>query len=126
MSLRFYCEYCPASFDQLKNLINHFETCHRPQEVIVPVKTDVSGYAGADSGCEAATIFLGHPSSCLKCPFPKCVFEKQGVGIARAKKFTRNEKIRELATGGMKVEELAARFDVNKRTIQRAIKGDRQ
>ena len=134
MSLRFYCEYCSDSFAQFKDLVTHYEACHRPRGVIVSVatdeadrrllkvETDAGGYAGADSGCEAATNYLGHPSSCLKCPFPKCVLMKRGVGIARAKKLNRNERIRELAASGKKVKELAAFFNVGERTIQRAVK----
>ena len=133
MSLRFYCEYCLASFASLEGLIGHFEEYHRPREVIVATDeadkeflettTDAVGYAGADSGCEAATEYLGRPSSCLKCPFPKCVLEKRGVGIVRAKKFSRNDRIRQFSAGGKTVKELAVHFDVGVRTIQRAIKG---
>ena len=133
VSLRFYCEYCPASFASLKGLIGHYEEYHRPRGVIVATDevdkeflettTDAVGYAGADSGCEAATEYLGRPSSCLKCPFPKCVLEKRGVGIVRAKKFSRNDRIKELYAGGKTVKELAVHFDVGKRTIQRAVKG---
>jgi len=131
VSLRFYCEYCLASFAQFKDLVNHYEEYHRPRGVIVATDeadkeflettTDAVGYAGADSGCEAATNYLGRPSSCLKCPFPKCVLEKRGVGIVRAKKFTRNDRIRELAAGGKTVKELAAFFNVGMRTIKRAV-----
>jgi len=129
--MKFICEYCPASFAQFKDLVNHYEEYHRPREVIVATDevdkrllkatTDATSYSGADSGCEAATSYLGRPSSCLKCPFPKCVFEKRGVGIIRAKKFSRNDRIRELAAGGKTVKELAVHFDVGVRTIQGAV-----
>lgn len=94
MSIRFYCFYCPASFRQFKELVEHFESQHNKIEIWSPPEaqhnrveikpleeerprllTDVKTYGGADSGCEQATEYLGYQSSCLKCPFKKCVLE---------------------------------------------------
>ena len=33
-----------------------------------------------DDGCEFADEFLNRKSSCLNCPFPKCVYDEPGGG----------------------------------------------
>jgi len=68
-----------------------------------------------DKGCEL------YPS-CLNCPLPKCILDKPGEGIARAKKRTRNEEIKERLRKGESRADLAKAFGVHKRTIQRALK----
>ena len=39
---------------------------------------DYQGYVLSDSGCKKATKYLRHPSLCLECPFPECIFEIKG------------------------------------------------
>jgi len=53
---------------------------------------------------------------------PKCILDKPGEGIARAKKRTRNEEIKERLRKGESRADLAKAFGVHKRTIQRALK----
>jgi len=43
--------------------------------------TDHHNYGGADSGCERATVHLGHQSRCLECPFEEC---SPPVGVSGA------------------------------------------
>lgn len=74
-----------------------------------------------DKGCKQATDYLGHQSSCLQCPFPKCVYDELRVGVIRANKRTRNEEIRERFYKGESVADLAKAFGVHKRTIQRIV-----
>jgi hypothetical protein len=129
VKIRFQCAYCPASFSQFKDIVDHFESEHH---VVYPVNgkqelsrryiTDGKTYGGSDSGCEAATAYLGKPSSCLKCPFRKCVLERGRIGIAMAQKLNRNEEIRRLVEDGMSVKDAAKRFGVTLRTIQRVVK----
>lgn len=67
-----------------------------------------------DDGCELAT-------SCLHCPFSKCLYEEPG-GKQHYLKKRRNRDILRLYTGGKGIKELATRFGVSQRTIQRALK----
>jgi len=68
-----------------------------------------------DEGCEFA-------SSCLNCPFPRCIYE-QPRGRQRWQKRLRAGEMRRLfTTGGEGVKELAIMFGVSQRTIQRALK----
>jgi len=124
MSIRFYCAYCAAEFLQLKDLIEHFENQHNAEEY-PQYLTDVRGYSGADLGCEQATAFLGYQSSCLKCPFKKCVLEEKGIGLATQKKLRRNEEIKSRFQAGAKIKDLAVEYGVSQRTIERVIAGRR-
>jgi len=65
-----------------------------------------------DEGCELAP-------SCLECPFDRCVLEEGGVASARKRE--RNQEIKELANQGVTVPELAERYGVSLRTIQRIL-----
>ena len=68
-----------------------------------------------DEGCELA-------SSCLNCPFPRCIYE-QPRGRQRWLKRARDLVIaRRFSTGNKEVKELALEFRVSQRTIQRALK----
>ena len=67
-----------------------------------------------DEGCEYA-------ASCLRCPFPKCLYDEPR-GRQRWLKGLRNKEINRLFTGGQGVKELAATFGVSQRTVQRALK----
>ena len=67
-----------------------------------------------DEGCEYA-------QSCLKCPFPQCLYEEPR-GRQRWMKGLRNKEIHRLYAGGRKIKDLALIFGVSERTIQRALK----
>jgi hypothetical protein len=72
-----------------------------------------------DEGCE-------HAPSCLECPFPNCFYDEPG-GRQKWLRELRNSEINRLFRGGDKVEELAMKFDVSERTVQRALKrGERE
>ena len=67
-----------------------------------------------DDGCEFA-------GACLNCPFPKCVYDQPG-GRQRWLKSRRDREIARLfAAEGEGVKELALRFGVSQRTVQRAL-----
>ncbi len=67
-----------------------------------------------DEGCEYA-------ESCLRCPFPQCLYDEPR-GRQRWLKELRNREINRLFTGGWGVRELAGMFGVSQRTIQRALR----
>jgi hypothetical protein len=67
-----------------------------------------------DEGCEFA-------SSCLSCPFTRCIYDEPG-GKQHFIKRLRNQEILRLYADGKEIEELAATFGVSQRTIQRALK----
>ena len=72
-----------------------------------------------DEGCELA-------ESCLNCPFPECIYDEPG-GKQRLLKEQRNAEIVKLfSTGKKSVKELAQMFNLSIRTIQRALKKQRQ
>ncbi len=67
-----------------------------------------------DEGCELA-------SSCLNCPFAKCIYDEPG-GKQHWLKRLRAREMARLFNGGKKVKELALIFGVSQRTVQRALK----
>ncbi len=68
-----------------------------------------------DEGCELAI-------SCLNCPFPNCVLEQPG-GKQRWLRRNRDREIVRLYTSeGKGTKELAERFGVNPRTVQRVLR----
>jgi DNA-binding CsgD family transcriptional regulator len=68
-----------------------------------------------DDGCDLA-------GSCLKCPFPNCIYE-QPRGRQRWRKKLRDREIVKLFTGGGRgIKELALKFGVSQRTVQRALR----
>jgi hypothetical protein len=67
-----------------------------------------------DKGCKLA-------ESCLKCPFPVCVYE-QPRGKRSWLKRQRDKEIVRLFAEGKRVKELAKSFGVSRRTVQRALK----
>lgn len=76
--------------------------------------TDAAGHTRADSGCPIATEYLGRPSLCLNCPFPrKCVLEVAGIGVEAIKKQKRNQEIRRMAQDGVKVATIARKFGIS-------------
>jgi len=71
-----------------------------------------------DEGCEYAR-------SCLRCPFPQCLYDEPR-GRQRWMKGLRNREINRLFSGGRKIKELALMFGVSQRTIQRALKDSKK
>ena len=67
-----------------------------------------------DEGCEYA-------GACLDCPFPQCLYDEPR-GRQRWLKGLRNREINRLFESGCRVKDLASRFDVSDRTVQRALK----
>ena len=71
-----------------------------------------------DDGCELA-------SSCLNCPFPKCIYEQPG-GRQRWLKGSRDrEMVRLFKTDCKGVKEVALMFNVSQRTVQRVLRRTR-
>jgi len=75
-----------------------------------------------DEGCEVATTYLGHQSSCLNCPFPKCIYDQYGGKQRWLKRLRDDEMVRLFTTTGKGIKELALSFGVSQRTVQRALK----
>ncbi len=71
-----------------------------------------------DEGCEFA-------DSCLNCPFPQCIYEQPRGRQRWLKKLRTGEVMRLFTTEGKGVKELATMFGVSQRTIQRALKRDK-
>lgn len=67
-----------------------------------------------DEGCELA-------GSCLKCPFPRCAYDRPGGGQELRKRL-RDKEIVKLFAGGTDVGQIATRFGVSQRTIYRALR----
>lgn len=83
---------------------------------------DKESYSRADSGCPEATAYLGGvQSSCLNCPFEKCIYETKGRPVSPLR-LRRNAEIMQMARQGAETKELAERFGVSRRTIERALK----
>jgi len=72
-------------------------------------------YHYRDEGCEFA-------KSCLDCPFPKCIYEQPGGRQRWLKRLRDKEMARVFTTEGKGAKELALRFGVSQRTVQRALK----
>jgi len=71
-----------------------------------------------DEGCDLAT-------SCLDCPFPKCIYDEPR-GRQHWKKRQRDTEIANLfSSKGKGVKELALMFGVSQRTVQRALEKTR-
>ena len=76
-------------------------------------------YHYRDEGCELAPF-------CLECPFPCCIYEETR-GKQRSIKERRNKEIRRLfSSGEWQISDLATRFQVSKRTVQRALAEQRK
>lgn len=68
-----------------------------------------------DQGCDLSP-------SCLKCPLPKCRYDKQEGGRRVSKRLRDLEIFRQRTASGRSISELATEFDLSKRTIQRIIR----
>ena len=72
-------------------------------------------YHYRDDGCEFA-------KSCLNCPFPKCIYDQPGGRQRWLKRLRDRNMVRLFTTEDKEVKELALRFGVSQRTVQRALK----
>lgn len=68
-----------------------------------------------DEGCELAT-------SCLNCSLPKCIYDQPGGRQRWLKRQRDREIVRLFRNGDEGVKELALRFGLSQRTVQRALK----
>ena len=68
-----------------------------------------------DDGCDLA-------ESCLRCPFPRCIYDEPGGRQHWLKRRRDREVIRMFYQEGKGVKELAGVFGVSRRTVQRALK----
>lgn len=68
-----------------------------------------------DDGCEFAI-------SCLNCPFPRCVDEQPGGRQKWFRKLRDEEILRIYTIGGKGINEMAMKFGVSRRTVQRVLK----
>ena len=75
-----------------------------------------------DEGCELATSYLGHQSHCSECPFPKCIFEEPRGRQRWSKGLRDREIVRQFTTEGRGIKEVAAKFGISQRTVQRVLK----
>ena len=75
-----------------------------------------------DDGCELATTYLGAKSSCLNCPFSRCVYDEPGGQQRMIKRLRAREMARLFNKEGKGIKELAIMFGVSRRTVQRALK----
>jgi DNA-binding CsgD family transcriptional regulator len=71
-----------------------------------------------DEGCE---VF----GSCLNCPLPRCV-EEEPRGQQRLRLAARNRRMVELRWSGESVADIAGLFGVSRRTVERALKNQKQ
>jgi hypothetical protein len=86
----------------------------REEVELVPDRLpDYSEYR--DQGCDLSP-------SCLRCPLPKCRHDKQEGGRRVSKRLRDLEIFRQRTASGRSISELAIKFDLSKRTIQRIIR----
>lgn len=68
-----------------------------------------------DEGCELT-------DSCLNCPFPSCIYDEPRGKQRLLKRHRDREIVRFFKKEGKGIKELAARFGISQRTVQRALK----
>jgi len=82
-----------------------------------------------DGGCKYADDYLGEgkKSSCLNCPFypDPCIYDRGKGYMQRLKIEQRTKQVIKLWKQGRKPEELMGIFKVSRKTIDRAISGQR-
>jgi hypothetical protein len=71
-----------------------------------------------DEGCELS-------GSCLQCPLTQCIYDKPR-GKHRMLKTVRDRQMVALFHQGKNTEELAKRFGVSRRTVQRVLNNSKQ
>ncbi len=68
-----------------------------------------------DEGC-------GFAVSCLNCPLPHCVYDQPRGEQSWLKRLRDTEMVRLFTIEGMKMKEIALKFCVSQRTVQRALR----
>ncbi|MBI4285930.1 MAG: sigma-70 family RNA polymerase sigma factor [Chloroflexi bacterium] len=68
-----------------------------------------------DEGCEFAR-------ACLDCPLPRCVYDHPGGGYLWRKGQRNAEMVRLFMVEAMSVKEIARRFSISERTVQRVLR----
>ena len=68
-----------------------------------------------DEGCEFA-------DSCLNCPLPRCIYDQPGGRQRRLKRLRDREIAGLFTTEGKGVKEIALKFGLSQRTVQRALR----
>ena len=74
---------------------------------------DYSDYR--DQGCDLSP-------SCLKCPLPRCRHDAEAQGKRSARMLRDREILRQRTAAAKSAAELAAEFNLSKRTVQRIIR----
>lgn len=85
--------------------------------------TDHSGYSGVDSGCDVATEHLKRRSSCLECPFDKCVYDDD-TRVDQHSHHLRPEEKRDIIAqhkAGRTLLELAEQYGVRIVTVRKIL-----
>ena len=72
-----------------------------------------------DEGCDLA-------ESCLNCPFTECIYDQPRGKVSRSKAVRNEQIIQVYKKGSCSLSELAERFNVSIRTVQRALAGRRK
>ena len=98
------------------------ETADFPEELNNELDLPPEYHHYRDEGCEMASAHLGYQSSCLNCPFPKCVYDQYGGKQRWLNQLRDREMVRLFNNGEKGIKELAQIFGVSQRTTQRAIK----
>jgi transposase-like protein len=84
-----------------------------PPETIMKTDFSADDINWKDSGCE---LF----PACLTCPLPYCIEDKPR-GKQKLLMLTRAGQMAELKRGGKSTREIARRFKVSQRTVQRTL-----
>ncbi len=71
-----------------------------------------------DGGCEFA-------DSCLNCPLANCIYDEPRGRQRYIKRLRSKEILRLFTTEGKEIRELASIFGISQRTVQRALKRER-
>jgi len=115
----FSCNFCPDTFKNFKDLVEHYEDKHSTG---AKQRLKLTGrIARDDMGCQVATEYLGYQSHCLQCPFDECVLMEPMVGAGRRGKRARSKAIIHAWKEGRKPRELAEEYHLSRRTINRIV-----
>ena len=76
----------------------------------------IPGYP--DGGCSAATDFLGHQSSCLSCPFNRCIDDLKAIDRNLLRRKTAIETAYKLRDDGKTTYTIASKVNAAQSTVQ--------
>jgi len=100
----------------MRNESCHSETTTASMTLRVVLADRLPDYSDYhDQGCDLSPY-------CLKCPLPKCRYDVEAQGKRSARMLRDRELLRQRTAAGKSIAELAAEFDLSKRTIQRIIR----